>query len=108
MAGRTLRDAAEVIRSKNAGPCVLSLDIIFSEAEEYRKLKQEDFFSRERIARLYGIPEKKILDIIYFDPADAVKITMVRPCVCGDPGETDVYGAQQHGPLLTLGIPERE
>jgi hypothetical protein len=38
---------------------------------------------------------------VFFEEACAVKATIVRPVVSGDPGETDVYGAQQHAPLLT-------
>ena len=40
------------------------------------------------------------MNIIYFDPAKAVKITIVRPIPSGSLGETDVYGAQQHSPLI--------
>jgi len=32
----------------------------------------------------------------------AVKIVMDRPVVSGDIGDCDVYGAQQHAPLLDL------
>jgi len=51
---------------------------------------------------------KKIVNIIYFDPARAVKITLVGPMVSGSMGETDVYGGQQHAPLLGLRIPVPE
>ena len=107
MSKRTLRDAAEVIRSKNAGPCVLSLDIIFKDRREYEDLKAADFFSRKYMADLYGLPPEQIFNIIYFDPAAAVKVTLARPVICGDPGETDIYGAQQHGPLLDIQLPRR-
>ena len=41
-----------------------------------------------------------LLKIIEFDPAYAVKITMRRPIGSGALGESDVYGAQQHVPLM--------
>jgi hypothetical protein len=41
-----------------------------------------------------------VLKIIEFDPAYAVKITMRRPLGSGALGESDVYGAQQHVPLM--------
>jgi hypothetical protein len=31
-------------------------------------------------------------------------VTIERPICSGAPGETDVYGAQQHAPLLTLEV----
>ena len=42
------------------------------------------------------------MNIIPFKPAKAIKITIKRPLCSGDLGETDVYGAQQHAPLLSL------
>ena len=30
---------------------------------------------------------------------------MDRPVIAGSPGDTDVYGAQQHAPLLDVDIP---
>ena len=97
-----LVDIAGIIRSKNAGPYELTLDIIFKDREWYEKIKKNNAINRGLICGLYNIPEEDILDIIEFDPAGAVKITIKRPLVSGDIGETDVYGAQQHAPLLDL------
>lgn len=103
-----LRDVASIIRSKNAGPYELTLDIMFKDSTLYQKVKQSGVVNKVFIGRLYGVSEDKILDIIEFDPAAAIKITMVRPIVSGNVGDTDIYGAQQHAPLLeaTLEIPE--
>jgi hypothetical protein len=100
-----LTDLAAVIRSKNAGPYELTLDIMFKEEKHYLYLKQIDYFTRELIAGLYGISIEKILKVVYFDPAFAVKCTLVRPLVSGSIGDSDVYGAQQHAPLLLLKVP---
>ncbi len=97
-----LKDIAGVIRSKNAGPFELTLDIIFKDREWYEKVKRAKIINHGLISKLYGIREDEILDIIDFDPAGAVKVTIKRPLVSGDIGETDVYGAQQHAPLLEL------
>lgn len=97
-----LTQLAEVIRSKNAGPYELTLDIIFKDQETYEKVKAGQVITRELIAGLYRIPVDQIIALVEFDPARAIKITMVRPRPSGDLGETDVYGAQQHAPLLGL------
>lgn len=99
-----LTDTASVIRSKNAGPFELTLDIIFKDDRWYRRVKEAKTFNRSLVSRLYNIPEQDILDIIEFDPAGAIKITLKRRLASGDVGETDVYGAQQHAPLLELEI----
>jgi hypothetical protein len=100
-----LTDIAAVIRSKNAGPFELTLDILFNHEMYYRHAKEIDFFNAKLISRLYGISIDNITGIIYFDPAAAVKITLVRPVASGSIGDTDVYGAQQHVPLLSLEVP---
>ncbi len=95
-----LADVATVVRSKNTSPFTYSLDIIFSDEGVYRTFKSRRFIDRKLVASLYAIPEEKVLDIIYFDPAAAIKVSLLRNTSSGAPGDTDVYGAQQHAPLL--------
>lgn len=103
-----ITEVAAVIRSKNAGPYELTLDIMFRNRDDYLFVKETGFFTRALMAELYGVSVDKIIDVIHFDPAAAVKCTLVRPLVSGAPGDADIYGAQQHAPLLTLKIPVRE
>jgi hypothetical protein len=103
-----LSELASVIRSKNAGPHVLTLDVLFSRQPDYLRLKQMRFFSPDRVAAAYGISTDQVLKVVYFDPAWAVKINLVRPLTSGDVGDSDVYGAQQHAPLFTLMVPEAQ
>lgn len=93
-------DVASVIRSKNSGPYELTFDIIFKDFETYNRVKEAQVISKSSFAPLYNIPESNIISLVYFDPAKAVKITIVRPIASGALGETDVYGAQQHAPLM--------
>lgn len=97
-----LVDVAEVIRSKNSGPFELTLDVIFRDWDIYRRVCAAGVFTPEAIARLYGIEAREVLGIIRFDPAKAIKINLRRPIPSGSPGDTDVYGAQQHAPLLAM------
>ncbi len=95
-----LRDVALVIRSKNAGPYELTLDVIFKNAELFERMRAADVINRKVIASLYRLPEEDVLDIVWFPNARAVKATIVRPLPSGALGERDVYGAQQHAPLM--------
>lgn len=95
-----LKDVASIIRSKNAGPYELTFDVMFSEEAVYRRVKERQLFSREWIAECFRIPLEQVLDVHYFDPALAVKFNLRRSLVCGAIGDTDIYGAQQHAPLL--------
>ena len=97
-----LLDIAEVIRSKNSGPYELTLDLIFRDRDVFRRVCDAKVITPEMIAGLYGIDVKDILGVIEFEPAKAIKINLKRHIPSGGLGETDVYGAQQHAPLLGL------
>lgn len=104
---KTLYDVAKVIRSKNAGPFSITLDVLFSTEREYACVKKEGLITREVIARLYQIPEESISELVYFDQAWGIKVTYDRPISSGTSGDRDVYGAQQHAPLMLLPVDER-
>lgn len=95
-----LFDLADVIRSKNSGPYEITFDIIFKDEEVFRKVAGAKIFTPESFAELYGLEAEQVLSVVDFPPAKAIKITIARPIPSGSLGETDVYGAQQHGPLL--------
>ena len=99
---RNILEAAKVIRSKNAGPFELTFDIIFKNKEFFEQFKSQQIINHKMIAGVLKISESDILTLIWFAPANAVKITIKRPMPSGAPGETDIYGAQQHAPLLAI------
>ena len=105
---KTLKDIAAVIRSKNSGPYELTMDVIFSDRAAFEKFCEKKYFNAALIAKLYKIPEDQVLSIVEVPPAMAVKATIVRPMASGALGERDVYGAQQHVPLMNLELPDWE
>ena len=96
-----LQDLAQVIRSKNAGPRRLTLDVILATDEDYRRVAHSPALSPDRIAALYRVPAEDVA-VIPYPLGRAIKITLARPLMAGDPGDRDVYGAQQHAPLLGI------
>lgn len=101
----SLPELAEVIRSKNAGPYEIGFDIIFRDFAGYQLARKSGVITAALIARLYRIPEGDVRVIRWFDPAKALKITIPRERPAGGPGERDLYGAQQHAPLLSVTFP---
>ena len=77
-----LREIAKVIRSKNAGPFEITLDIVF-----------------------HNVPTQNIITFGFFELINAVKITLPRPRAQGGIGETDMHAAQQHVPLQEIRVP---
>lgn len=107
LAGRPLRELASIVRSKNAGPYRITFDILFDDAETFRAVAASKAITRESVAALYGVPGTRISSIYEIPKANAIKFTIVRPIAQCAVGETDVYGAQQHAPLLDIQIPLR-
>lgn len=97
-----LTELCSVIRSKQAGPFRLTFDLVFKTWEPYERAKRAGAINKDIVASLYRIPKEQITDLVFYDPGRAVKITIVRPKVAGDPGDGDVYGCQQHAPFLGL------
>lgn len=97
----TLREAARVIRSKNAGPLAVSIDLLFADRAGFDRAAQSPALAAGAIATLYGVPEGDVA-VMPIAGALAIKISLPRPVVAGSPGDRDVYGAQQHVPLLGI------
>lgn len=99
-----LSDIARVIRSKNAGPFLVTFDIIFKDVEMLERVRATGSLTREVVAALYGVSADEIVEFAYHPMARAVKFSMYRLQPSGARFDTDVYGAQQHAPLLTVPI----
>jgi hypothetical protein len=97
-----LNDITDIIRSKNSGPYELTIDLMFKNADWYHRVCEKKVINEQLVCGLYRIKPADIINIINFDPANAVKVTIRRPICSGDPGESDVYGAQQHAPMLDV------
>jgi hypothetical protein len=100
-----LKEIAKIIRSKNAGPFEITMDIIFKSVEDYEAVKVEGVITKELIAELYDLPVEDIITFVYFDAANAIKATIPRPRSQGSIGETDMHAAQHHAPLLDIMVP---
>jgi len=100
-----LVELAKTIRSKNAGTDKITFDIIFREKEKYDLVRKSGVITKEKMAKLFGIPEERITDFVEFDPAYAIKFTIKRLRPSGSFGEGDIFGCQQYPPLLDIEIP---
>ncbi|HET8995298.1 MAG TPA: DUF4387 domain-containing protein [Acetobacteraceae bacterium] len=98
-----LAEIAQVIRSKNAGPRRLTLDLMFASDADYQRVAQSPALARAEIAALYRVAPEDVT-VIPYPVGRAIKIVLARKIMAGDPGDFDVYGAQQHAPLLAVEI----
>ena len=101
----TLGELAKLIRSKNAGPFTLIFDVMFQDDATYRRVLASRVLTKKSFAEIYKIPEDEVMFFEY-DAACAIKISIPRPYIQGDMDDGDMYGGQQHAPLVDLVVPD--
>lgn len=99
-----LAEAAKVLRSKNSGPFEITVDALFTDPVIYYKIKNSGIINKDLVSKLYSIEQDKIMHIVFFDQALGFKITFARKVSSGTFLDRDVYGAQQHAPLMELEV----
>ena len=100
-----LVDLAKVLRSKNSGPFEITLDILFDNPASYHRVADSGAITADRICRLYHLEPQDICNIVFYEKGLGIKITYNRQVSSGTIGDRDVYGAQQHAPLMDILIP---
>lgn len=97
----TLNDVSHYVRSKNAGPFWVTVDIFFRTPELYESYKQSPELGSETFAKLYGADAAHVK---YFavDELNVVKISYPRTNPQGWKGERDMHSGQQFTRLLNL------
>jgi hypothetical protein len=85
-----LQEVVEKVRSKNAGPFWLTIDIFCGSADAFAQVR--DGLSSDRVAALFGADPATLKR---FDIADlhVVKFSLPRPTVQGDITDRDMHGA---------------
>ena len=98
-----LIDYTKMLRSKNAGPLWLTMDLGFESAEAMERILQSGVLRTDTIAELYDVPEN-LVKIIPYPVVNAIKITIPRKCPSGALTDSDIYGCQQHMLLANLEV----
>jgi len=109
---KTLFDIAKVIRSKNAGPFEITMDVMFDNPNTYQVVKRSAILNRRVIAEAYSLAEDEIVWAEFFDAAMAFKATVPRrrgglPSCSGGFMEDDVHGSQFSAPLRSLPLSDK-
>lgn len=86
----TVGDIAVKVRSKNAGPFWLTIDIFCGTPEAYAQVSQS--LSTERVANAFKVDEQALKR---FDIAslNVIKCSLPRPIIQGDIADRDMHGA---------------
>ena len=85
-----LKKLAKKIRSKNAGPFLLTIDIFCSNKQNFKTVVQN--VTKIEISKLYKISKAQI-KIFPIKNLNIVKITIPRPNIQGSSKDRDLHGA---------------
>ena len=88
-----------LIRSKDAGPFMLTLDLFFVDEAVHRAFRESGLLAATPVAALYGIDPAEV-DTYDMPEVSALKISFPRPIPSGDFGDTDITGGQQYALLV--------
>jgi hypothetical protein len=85
--------SAELLRLSNASPLIACSQPVVT-----------IILNARQIATLYGLAAAEV-KFFECEAALAFKASIPRPCVQGDPGDSDGHGGQQYAPLVDLEMP---
>jgi hypothetical protein len=94
-----LYDCAEIIRSKNAGPFTLTIDLFFGDEEAFALARSSRLLTPEGVASAYGVDVARVKGIWWDDRIRAAKVSLQRWSSSSDPFCADLFGAHLHTPL---------
>lgn len=97
----TLGDLAGEVRSKNAGPFWITMDIFFKNAADYDLVMGSGFLTRETIGRIYKV-DPACIKCFEISVLNVVKISFPRPVTAGSFEDRDLHAGQQHVPLSLM------
>lgn len=89
------------IRSKNAGPFWMTIDVIFANDGDFRVAVESSLTSASTMASIYGVEVDTVM-IFPMPQLRAIKISMPRPVTQGALADRDAHAGQQFVPLLGI------
>jgi len=102
----TLDAIATQVRSKNAGPFWMTLDVFFTSDDEYRFVLESLVISPAAIGDLYQVDPARVR-IFELANLHVIKVSFPRNVVAGSFDDRDLHAGQQHVLLAGLTVPVR-
>jgi len=102
----TLDAIATQIRSKNAGPFWMTLDVFFTTDDDYRWVLESGVISPTAIGELYQVDPARVR-IFELASLHVIKVSFPRSVVAGSFDDRDLHAGQQHVLLAGLTVPLR-
>jgi hypothetical protein len=100
----TIGELALEVRSKNAGPFWVTMELFMRGADGYRIVADETFLNERVIAELYRV-DAEAIQLFRIPSLNIVKISFPRPVSQGSLRDRDMHAGQHHVPLAALRVP---
>ncbi len=97
----TVADVCHAVRSKNAGPFWITLDLFFDGSENFQNYAHSRRLGSAAIARLYHA-DSAMVKHFPVERLNMLKISYPRPSPQGGVVERDMHGGQQFVRLLDI------
>ena len=97
---RAIADLALEVRSKNAGPFWVTMEVFLRDEAGYDRVA---FLDAPVVARLYGV-DPDTVQIFRIPALNVVKISFPRPVSQGSLRDRDIHAGQHHVPLAQLPV----
>jgi hypothetical protein len=98
-----LKDVCRHIRSKNAGPFWITIDLFFDGPDSYRQYHEAACLSADAIGAFYGV-DPHLVRRFDVGNLNVVKYSIPRKQPQGGVFERDMHGGQQYVPLLNFEV----
>jgi hypothetical protein len=99
----SLGELAEFVRSKNAGPFWLTIDVFLADAHDYERAVNSPLTDPDYLASTFGVSASTVR-VFTLPNLNAIKVSLPRPVVQGSLYDTDLHAGQQYMPLLATSI----
>ena len=96
-----LGEVCRHVRSKNAGPFWVTVDIFFEDAQSYQRYRNSPSLGPQLFARLYAA-DPALVKLLPVDGLRMIKISYPRTHPQGWAGERDMHSGQQFARLLEV------
>ncbi|MEU0468371.1 DUF4387 domain-containing protein [Amycolatopsis sp. NPDC006131] len=98
-----LRDIATHVRSKNAGPFWLTVDVFLPDRASFDRAVASGLTDRAVLGTTYDVDPATVL-VFAVPDLHVVKVSFPRPTTQGARDDRDMHGGQQFVPLLDLAV----
>lgn len=97
----TIAEKARYVRSKNAGPFWVTMDIFAQSENEFTQIASSPKLTKACVARIFNTKAEDV-KIFSLPSLNVIKISVPRRIPQGDKYERDMHSGQQYIPLLDM------